>query len=79
MKNFNSTNPFNDNTLEILPDTSFKINGVPVNADILSIVPIGSRGLFRVKLDMSVLLTAAPPAYDIKDLETTGQVVIKSK
>lgn len=71
-------NPFNDDTLEILPDLSLKINGVSTKANILSIKPIGTRGKFRVKLELNVLLTAAPPSYDIKELEATGQVVIKS-
>ena len=73
------TNPFNDDTLEILPDTSLKINGTPVEARILSIKPSGACGKFRVKLEMSVFLTAAPPDYDIKERETTGQFLIKSK
>ncbi len=66
------------NTLEILPDTSLKINGTPVEANILSIKPSEVCGKFRVKLEMSVLLSAAPPEYDIKELEATGQFLIKS-
>ncbi|MCM1329986.1 MAG: hypothetical protein NC253_11155 [Ruminococcus sp.] len=67
-----------NNTLEILPDTSIKINGTPVKANIISIKPAGTRGQFCVKMEMCVLLTAEPPEYDLTELETTGQVLIKS-
>lgn len=72
-------NPFNDDTLEILPDMSLKVNGVPIKGGIISIEPTGTRGKFRVKLELCVLLTATPPTYDLTELKTTGQVAIKSQ
>ena len=71
-------NPFKFDTVEILSDLSLKVNGVPVKAKILSIKPIGTLGRFSVQLELHALLTATPPAYDIKELGATGQVVIKS-
>jgi len=70
-------NPINN--VEILPDTSLKINGTPVEANIISIKPSALRGLFVVELQMRVMLTAAPPAFDVKELEETGQFLIKSQ
>lgn len=68
---------FASETLEILPDTSIKINGTPVKADIISIKPAKTHGKFRVKLEMCVLLNAKPTEYDFTQLETTGQFAIK--
>lgn len=68
----------NAETLEILPDLSIKINGTPVNANIISIKPFGKTGKFRVKMELCVSLTAAPPEYDFTELKTTGQFSIKS-
>lgn len=67
----------NAETLEILPDLSIKINGTPVKANIISIKPVGGLGAFRVEMEMNVLLTAAPPEYDTKELVVCGQRVIK--
>lgn len=66
------------NKLEILPDRTIKINDVTVSAKILSLTPGGLPGQFLANLEMLVMLTAAPPEYDFKELGATGQVVIKS-
>lgn len=71
--------PFNANTLEILPNQTIKINGVTVSTKIISLTPGGMPGQFLANLEMLVMLTAAPPEYDFKELEATGQVVIKSQ